>query len=315
MKTNTFIFIILLLSILAATFQLVYKSEELDRSSPHSDAIVYRNMAQFNDLFGDTHITYRFFLPVVSGSINSVLNPQQNQLVRDGIFAFLNVLFFSLGMILFWKLSFAHRKDEIHVIEVIPVLLVFSIPFFWRGAFLPLVDTASFFLVALILWAHLKRNLALLFFSFIVAIFTKEIIILTVLFLPLVDWGLKRYWPIGYVMVVPALLFYGLLLYLNLSGLDNFYLMQPGEWFSDWYETLDSVSWNNLRFLVSAFGGFLILDLLLIIGKTSDRRMWAGFISLGVLFLLVWLFTPENSPRIMFMTIPFQFLIIRSLFS
>jgi len=315
MKTNTFIFIILLLSILAATFQLVYKSGEIDKNNPHSDALIYQEMAQFKNVFEDTHITYRVFLPAVSGALNKVLNPQQNQLVQNGIFAFLNVLFFSLGMILFWRLSFAHRKDNIHFIEVIPVLLVFSIPFFWRGAFLPLVDTISFFLVALILWGHLRRSLALLLFGFIVAIFTKEIIVLIALFLPLVDWGLKRFWPIGYLMVLPALLCYGLILYLNISDLSNFYLLQPGQWISDWYDTIATASWNNFRFLISAFGGFVILDFLLLLGKSNDRRMWAGAVSLGVLFVLVWLFTPENSPRIMFMTLPFQFLFVRSLFS
>lgn len=315
MKTNTFLFIILLLSILAATYQLVYKSVEIEKDSAHSDAIIYRQMAQFDNLFEETHITYRAFLPAVSGAVNSVINTENSQIVMDGVFAFFNVLFFVTGMMLFWNLSYSHRKDEIHFIEVVPLLFVFSLPFFWRGAFLPLVDTAAFFLVALILWAHFKRSLLLLFLACLIAIFTKEIVILSILFLPLVDWGLNRYWPVGYVMFVPALLIYGLTVYFGTTNLEAFYLAHPSQWLLDWHHTVSAATFGNFRFILSAFGGFLLLDLILLIGKSNDRRMWAGLASVGILFLLVWLFAPENSPRIMFMTTPFQFLFIRSLFS
>ena len=315
MKLPTYLFIVLILGCIAATYQLIYEAPELSKDNPHSDALIYQEMAQFEGIFEKTHITYRPVVPVVAGAINKVINPKDTDFILHGIFAFLNVIFFTLGMYLFWNLTFFHRKSDIGLIEVIPLLFVFSLPFFWRGAFLPLIDTAAFALVAAMLWAHNQRNPSLLFLLAIIAIFTKEITILTILFFPLIDMARNRYWPVGYLSFIPALLIHGGTVLLLTENLGSYYLASPSQWIQDWHLTLGSLQWWDLRYLLSGLGAFLVLDLLLIVGKPKNSWVIAGFISVFALFIVLWLFTPSNSPRLIFMTVPLQYLFIRGLFS
>jgi len=306
-----FLTAVLLVSTPVMVYQVTTIAPSIDRQSPHSDALVYQKMAQFNNLFESTHMTYRVVIPVLAGGMAYITGIEENSKAHHFLFGLFNLILFATGLYIISILTFRNRKYTSSFIEYTPLLLILSVSFFLRGAFLPLVDSAAFFMVALILYQFENRNGLLLFLTLLVGLFTKEIILVTGLMFPLIDRLKDRLWPASYFMVLLAGIIYVGVVWLNLPSPSSFYLLQPGEWLRDWSASFQDVHWSQLRFIPSAFGLLPLYIGARIYQNGLTDSDYPAFVIFGFFFILFWLFTPSNLPRLMFMTLPFCYLFFR----
>ena len=310
MNRYSFTLIVLFAAIGLGLFQVFTTGPEIDANSPYSDAELYMEMAQFERWFGSTHATHRVVLPAVAGTLGKVFVPTGKERGLLLIFMCLNILLFTGGMHLFWSICYGDRKGGVGMIEILPLLLVFGVPFVWRSAFLPLLDTAAFFFTALLIFLFRQRSVVLFLLVLLLAAWTKEIILLGALFLPLIDRVQDRKWIPGYLMIVVVIGLY-LAVTASVSGLESNYLLAPERWLSDFRSSVTGIGWTDLRYPLSALGAYLPLVLLIAISRFERPETRTGLLILGAAFLTFWIFTPTNSPRIMFMMIPYCYLFIR----
>jgi hypothetical protein len=294
-----------------AIYQAFWVAPAITTGDPHSDALIYMELSEQLDFFESTHITFRWILPLLAYVVHFIFLGVSTYQSYVLAFAVLNVGFFVLGVWACWKL--VNPQPETHYLPALsPLLLFLGVPFFWRSAFLPMVDTAAFSMIALILLAFRDRNLLLLLIASLLGIFIKEISLLIILALPLIDWANQRTWVIGYVVPIFAVLIYGITLLIGLDSLEQFYLAQPGYWLSDWTQTIEQLSWIDLRYPVSAFGLLLPAIIFIFLSDPNNRAYTAGALLLFFFFLVFWMFTPSNSPRLIFMMLPLTYLFFRN---
>ncbi|MGM0589816.1 MAG: hypothetical protein ACQETE_15435 [Bacteroidota bacterium] len=311
MRRSVFLSIVSVAALFMAFYQAFWVAPAITTADPHSDALIYLEMSQHLDFFGSTHITFRWILPLLAYLLHFVFIGVSTHQSLVLAYALLNVGFFVLGLWAFWKL--VNPRPETHYLPAIsPLFLLLGVPFFWRTAFLPLVDTAAFAMIALILLAFRDRNLLLLLLASLLAVFIKEISLLIILALPLIDWANRRTWVIGYLIPWFAVLIYGLTTLIALESPDQFYLLQPEHWLGDWTRTIDELSWQDLRYPLSAFGLLLPAIIFVFFSDPDDRAYTAGSLLLFFFFLVFWMFTPSNSPRLMFMMLPLTYLFFRN---
>lgn len=313
MNKRTFIWSVIVLSMAFALYQAFLVAPHITEQSPYSDALIYMDMAQFELAYGPTHITHRVLLPSLAGIFNSILFFWSTPYTLPVIFALFNVALFTLGMSFIWEITFRHHRFAITFPEVMPLYLLLGVPVVWRSAFLPMADTAAFFTVALMLFSFVERNLLFLLIGSLLAIWLKEIALLIIIVFPLIDWGLERKWFIGYFPPVFAILLYCGLTYVMISGdTSSYYLFNISAWVEDWSTTFKQLDFVDLTHLLSAFGLLLPYYIYRVFTGFQHKHVLAGAFAMAVLFFIFWMFTPSNSPRLMFAVLPLSALLFKT---
>jgi hypothetical protein len=310
-KRSTFLWIMAVCATLMAVCQAFWVAPNITTADPHSDALIYLELSRTLEFFGQTHITFRWVVPLLAYVLHFIFQPLSTVQPYVLAYALLNIGFFLLGVYFCWKL--VNPRSSNHYLPAFsPLFLLLGVPFFWRSAFLPMVDTAAFTMVALMLVAFRDRNLLLLLLASLLAVFTKEISLLIVLAFPLIDWANERRWVIGYVIPLLSVLIYILTVWISLDSAQHYYLAQPTGWFQDWSHTVTHLHWQDLRYPLSAFGLLLPAYIVIFLSDLNNRAYSAGALLLFGYFLLFWLFTPSNSPRLIFMMLPLSYLFFRN---
>lgn len=280
--------------------------EGINAAHPYSDALIYVGMAA-NEiaLFGDTHITWRFIIPAVTGFFGSIMGVTEAEGLGIAIGS-MNFVFLLLGFGLLLRFTF--HNDLISAVTIsIPAWCIVLMPAYWKGAFLPMLEPAAFLIVAIVLISLWYKKLIPLFLALLIGVWVKEMVLLSVLLVPAFHYArqetdLKQYIPfilagLSYVVVV--------LIFGNTSG--N-YLMNPGNWISDWISNLSQFSLYGLRYIISGFGLGLIFIIWRMKTVPGQRIHYAALAVMITVFLIFLFFTPSNTPRLMFTIMPVLFL-------
>ncbi len=258
---------------------------EITKTHPYSDALIYQALAKGElPYYGSTHITHRVTVSGLAGIIHKMGLP------LEWSFALINLAILTLVL---WRVY--RVKDGL--VWSFLVFLTLSMPAFWRGFFLPMTDTFLWgFLTLFLLEANKERpNLIALFLLFSVALFSKELAILVIPFTLLSSIPNKKI--VLFSTVLPLVTWLFLETNYSVSNTSN-YLFHPEWW---WNDITKNFSLNLLwlpKYLLSGFAGLLVVYAYrwFITGK---KFIWEITPEL-LLFLLLVLIAPENSPRILF---------------
>ncbi len=277
----------LLLSLsIAFIFQTSGIYHQISRSHPYSDVLIYQDLANGNiPFYGPTHITHRILFPLLLSLFSAL--PQH-------LFPFLTAIF-HLSVLIFVLLRVFKQKDGLSFTLFTIVLLSSSA--YWRGFFLPMPDT--------LLWAFLtlfwlefireKPSYLLLFALFLGALFTKELAILSLIFV------LFTFKPSRYEKILPiiaaSLVFTVTDFYLSESYSSN-YLLNPELWTVDWFKNVLSESIWIPKYLLSGFSFILLFWLFRI--YVAKSYFMKDILPEIFLFVIIFLFAATNSPRILF---------------
>ncbi|MDI6401743.1 hypothetical protein QLX67_07045 [Balneolaceae bacterium ANBcel3] len=211
----------------------------------------------------------------------------------------INFLFILAGFGIIYLLSLRERRFHALEIALIPVL-IFLLPAFWQGIFLPVGDAFLFFLCALVLYSLLEKKLLL----YILACGTGLWIsawFLPVLLLPLLISYLRTSrWPAIYVAML--LLFVGHILASHLISLNSTNaLYYPGTWLPGSFEF-------SLLSLPILFLASFIPVLFYIIYRWITFDQMQPVLAVSVWFTLLFIFTSlivgEPANRIIFIFMP-----------
>jgi hypothetical protein len=281
------IFLFLFLSIVSTIiYQTVIVYPQISVNHPFSDVLIYSKMA-FGELnyFGPTHITHRVLLPSILSVFSSL--PVWS-------FGFTTALFNLFVLILVLKRVY-EQKDGMSF-SLFSIVLV-SLPAFWRGFFLPMPDT--------LLWAFLtlfwlefireKPSPIILFILFFLALLTKEMAILSLIFV-FSTIPVKRYsLLIPVILAVLCVVLFDWYFSFNYS---NNYVLNPSFWLSDWFKNVAVESLWIPKYILSGFSFILLFWLFrFFVSKTHSVK---DVLPELILFILIFLFAATNSPRILF---------------
>ncbi|TNE69546.1 hypothetical protein EP331_14035 [bacterium] len=277
----------MLFSIIGAVFfQIEYVYPQLSVEHPYSDALIYQNLATGNlHFFGPTHITHRIVLP---GLVQVVHNLTQTPV--HYVFAAFNLLMLILVL---WRVY--RTKDGLT--WAFFTFLVLSLPAFWRGFFLPMTDAFLWGFLTLF-WLEAektKSNPLALFLLFSAALFSKEIAVLSLIFIPFSSLENKKKVVLSTILPIMCWLF--LESYYS-SGSQSNYVFQPERWLFDIQKNLSlNLIWAP-KYVLSGLSGFLVAYAYrwFITGKKYVVEIAPELILLTLLLLIA----PENSPRILF---------------
>jgi hypothetical protein len=275
---------------LAIPFAFLWQSivifPQLSVSHPYSDALIYTDLAQGKlDFFGPTHITHRVTVPGLAGLVHTFTT-----LPIQWAFAILNL---AILVIVLWRVY----RDKDGLVWAFFSLLTLLLPTFWRGFFLPMTDTFLWAFLTLF-WLEAEKNKPnpiALFLLFSVALFSKEIAFLVIPFVLLSDVKQKK---IVLFAVVFPLLTWLLIESFYVGKTGTSYLFQPDLW---WRDITKNLSWKLVwlpKYLLSGFAGLLVAFAYrwFITGKKYIREIAPEL----VIFLIILMIAPENSPRILF---------------
>ncbi len=284
--------------------------EGIRETHPYSDALIYVAMAT-NEiaLFGDTHITWRFLIPWVSNIITGIFGGTGAE--GMGIFiGSLNFLIIILAMVLLLRFTF--HNDVINAFTIsTPAWIIVLLPAFWRGAFLPMLEPASFLVYGLILLALWYKNLWGLYLALLIGIWVKEMILLSVLLVPAFHYARQEFRLSDYIpFLIAGVVYFGSVALFGTSS--GNYVLNPTAWISDWMNNLQSFHFSGLRYIISAFGLGLFFIAWRMYANPGQRIHKAALAVLALTFVIFLLYTPSNSPRLMFMAMPVLFLFNQS---
>lgn len=281
-------------SAFALVWQLRFVLPLVNEVHPASDVLAYLRMSEPGGWFGATHLTWRIGLPALSLALSGLLG------FPFGMSWMILQWIFFLGMMhLCWKMSSESRQSNMGVVGWL--MLIPTLPVFWRYLFLPMSDIAAGFFVALCLFFWQRKKTTLYFMALIIGILFKEMVLI-VLILPLWELLFQK----DRTNLRPALLAIILILAYAIAlvwigDANRLYTAQPKLWWTDWMNSFSSFSLLSYgKHLLSAFGLLWILIVYRI--RNHDRTR---LIQLMVLFHVFYLFTPDNAPRLAFMLLPF----------
>ena len=278
---------VLLISIsIAFIYQTLGTYPELSTNHPYSDVLIYQDLANgIIPFYGPTHITHRVLFSLLLSSVSA--SPQN-------VFPFLTALF-HLSLLIFVLYRVFKQKDGLSFTLFALVLL--SLSSFWRGFFLPMPDTLLWALLTLFWLEYIreKPSYLLLFGLFLGALFTKELALLSLLFV------LFTFKPTRYQKVVPVLtasfVFLAIDFYFSPSYASN-YIFSPDLWSADLIKNVLSESIWIPKYLLSGFSFIMIFWLFRIF--VSKSYFLKDIIPELLLFIIIFLFAATNSPRILF---------------
>lgn len=280
-------YIALLLSIsIAFIYQTVSTYPEITRSHPYSDVLIYQDLGNGNrSFYGTTHITHRVLFPLLLSLFSAF--PQY-------LLPFLTA-FFHLSLLVFVLLRVFKQKDGLSL-TLFSIVLI-SLSSFWRGFFLPMPDT--------LLWAFLtlfwlecikeKPSYLLLLALFLGAIFTKELALLSLVFV-LFTFKLTHYKKVLPVFAA-SLVYIATDFYFSQSYSSN-YIFSPDLWSADWFKNVLNESIWIPKYLLSGFSFILIFWLFRI--YVAKSYFLKDILPEILLFVIIFLFAATNSPRILF---------------
>lgn len=287
--------------------------EGITAAHPYSDALIYVAMAT-NEmaLFGDTHITWRFLIPWISGVITGWFGGAEAE--GMGIFmGSLNFVILILALGLLIRFSFHNEKINAVMIST-PAWCIVLLPAFWRGAYLPMLEPAAMLVYALVLLALWYRRIWALYIILCTGIWVKEMVLLSVLLVPAFHYARQNYeWKDYLPFVMAAIVYFGSVSLFGSSS--GNYVMQPIAWVRDWMGNLSSFQITGIRYIFSGFGlglFYLIWRMYSVPGQRIHRAALAVMLATFMIFLL---YTPSNTPRLMFMVMPVLFLFNQSDYS
>ncbi len=270
---------------------------------PYSDANIYFEMAKNLEFFGETHITHRVLLTGIIGLIGQLVNAGGSE-AYGIIYGAINFCLFIAGAGLMFRISLLNQRASAFQI-VLPAFIIALTPAFIRGAFFPMLEAGAFLAVAAILYALVFRKLWLLYLVVIAAVFIKEMTLLTVLAVPLVNYLRDDNWNQAYLPFVAAAGMYVIAALLFAPSLSGNYIFSPASWFADWQNSISGLGFDAFRYLLSAFGLALIYFVYKLYAN-GPQKIYLGTLAIfAVLFVVFMLFTPSNTPRLMFMALPF----------
>lgn len=277
--------------------------EGIGTDHPYSDALIYFEMARDLDFFGETHITHRILVTGVAALIGHLVGAGGEE-AYGIIFGALNFSLFITGTGLMFRIALLNQRISAFQI-VLPAFIIALSPAFLRGAFFPMMEAGAFLAVAGILYALFFRKLWLLFPAAIAAVFIKEMALLAVLAVPLINYLRDDRWNQAYLPFIAAAALYILAALTFSPSLSNNYIFSPGLWFNDWQQSLSGMGFELVRYLLSSFGLALIYFAYKFYSN-GVQKIYLGTLGIfAVLFIIFILFTPTNVPRLMFMALPF----------
>lgn len=289
---------------------VLWVDDGITTAHSYSDALIYVGMAA-NEiaLFGDTHITWRFIVPGLIGFFGNVFGVTEPEGlgIAMGSLNFI-ILLLAFGMLL----RFTFHNEAINAFTIsLPAWCIALMPAYWRGAFLPMLEPAAMLIYGIVLVSLWYRKLIPLFLALLIGVWVKEMVLLSVLLVPAfhyarneVDW--KQYLP----FIAAGLMYLWVVAYFgNTSG--N-YMMNPSGWLSDWGANISEFSFWGLRYILSGFGLGLFFIIWRMKTEPGQRIHYAALAVMVTTFFIFLLFTPSNTPRLMFMIMPVLFLFNQS---
>lgn len=276
------LFLGLLIFIIAPISQYLITLPQLSESHPYSDALIYLDMANGElNYWGPTHITHRIILPFIVGLIASI-----SSISAELLFFVIN------GAALLLLFYIIHKmKGAISLLYFMLMLIGFSS--FWRGYYLPMVDSLSFVFLTL-MWLLVEKGKWIPFLIIVsILVGIKEINLLLIVFLL---FDKRRSIQFSSIVVLIIGIFW-VLIDLHFSG-HMHYLFQPKSWLSDWASNINiDLLWLP-KYLLSAFGFLVIIWFYRF--YTDGIAYIREILPEIILFSIIILFTPSNSPRILF---------------
>lgn len=283
--------------------QYIVWLEGIGSDHPYSDAVIYFEMARDLNFFGETHITHRVLVTGFAALLGHLVSAESSE-AYGIIFGAINFSFFIAGVGLLFRIALLNQRISAFQI-VLPAFIIALTPAFLRGAFFPMMEAGVFLAVSAIIFSLFFRKLWLLYATVIAAVFIKEMSLLTVLAVPLINYLRDDDWNQAYIPFITAAGLYVLAAFLFAPSVSNNYIFSPSLWFSDWQNSLSGIGVDVFRYLLSAFG----LSLIYFIYKfyaNGVQKIYLGTLGIFAVFFVIFLmFTPTNSPRLMFMALPF----------
>lgn len=291
----------IIITIIVAAWQYITVLQSITFSHPYSDVLHYLELVGEQQFFGPTHFSWRILFPGLITALHIVLPFSASILWMST-----NILLFSVLLFGEYRLSFnltrAHQKMLIGIFAVI----MFH-PAFWRGAFLPMLEIPLFFTIWLMLRIHKESAIHPAFFALMIflSLWVKEMMILTWLFGLIIyrqDLFRRKAWISWHLPFLLSGLLYAIILFTfsaSAPGSNN-YLLQPGEWLSDWLSLFSASPATILKSFVASTG--LLWIALPFIMRFFHVRIAKNWIHTALVISLIWLiislFTVTNAPRL-----------------
>ncbi len=289
-------------SILMILHYLIWLDGAIDENHPLAAALIYYDMAENLSFFNESLFSHRIIIPAAAGLIGNGFG-----ITGEGaygiIFGALNFAIFIAGCGLMYRVSLLNQRIGAFQV-ILPSLFLLLMPVYLEGMFFPMTDAGAFFAVALILFALFFRQLWLLYLAAIFGVFMQEMVLFTIVAVPLVNYIRKDSWHEAYFPFIVAGLLYIIAAMFFAPSLANHHYFTPGLWpemmamnITEWWP---GIIW----YFLIGFGPVLVYIIYKFI-TNGVQHLYLG--STGILiflFLILMLFTPDGAPRYLFAAMP-----------
>ncbi|MEX0685864.1 MAG: hypothetical protein WD267_12320 [Balneolales bacterium] len=268
----------------------------------YPDALYYIDMVRDFNFFEASHLSFRVVVPFLVGSITNLLGITTLESISF-IFGAWNFALFIFGMGVMLKIAI--HEQSINVFELIlPAILIVFMPFFISAAFYPVPEAGIFLSFSLILLSIFYKNLPLLFVITIISIWVSETAILAVLLVPAFNFIRNDNWWQAYFPFLVALLIYVFVVQTLSPDLSEHYLFNSQNWMQNLISNFLNFDRYFFIMLLPSFG-LIIPFIAYCFYRSGAQKTNLTTLILFISYYLIFLLTsPENTPRLMFMTLP-----------
>ena len=267
----------------------------------YGDMYAYIALAESFHFFNSEVISFRFLMPLISGSIAGLfgLSGMESLGLLTGS---LNFIYLLTGF--GWMYYLSLKESANNSLEVaLPTFLLLTLPAFWQGIFLPVPDALMFCFYGMALVGILRQQLAILLPAAVLGVWVSEWMFLVILLLPLIDRLRGTRWIPGYTaMGIAGLLYLAVPLVSTIP--ESHLVFQSGEWltsvqeqFAERETSFPGAFWRSFALTLPFFVYRIYV--------TGWNRV-TGTLSIWFLlqFGLVYVIAPEIVHRILFMVMP-----------
>ena len=267
----------------------------------YGDLFHYIDLAETFDFFGSDALSFRVLAPLISGLIAVTFGLTGDESIGL-LTGSLNFVYLLLGF--GWMYYLSMKEKGSNALEVaLPTFLLLPLPAFWQGVFFPVPDALMFCIFGLILMGVLRQKLLLLIPAVLTGVFVSEWLFLSLLLMPLADYLRQSVWAQGYsAFGLAAAVYLAVPLFTQIP--ETHLVYRPEAWLAGIVEQFDGRSLSLLRAFWLSFTlalPFFAYRIFVAGWNRVTRTISLWFL---LLFFLVYLLSPDTTPRILFMAMP-----------